>query len=283
MNDFAFSSTAFRKQSLERAVALAASRDWILEFSSGIPHSSDMVQTYLKADCRKMLHNYFPAPQKPFVLNLASLNADIFERSLSHALSNLELTRKSGARFYSIHAGFCLDPKPSELGGTLSTSGAGQRQDHWTKFISAVNTLAREAAKKGVQILIENNVVTAFNVEKHGHNPLLCVDSNELKLLVQTVNHPALGILIDTGHWKVSADAMGFELASVLDLKSDVLAFHHSDNDGRTDSNHPLTEGYWLLPLLKQFTAPITHVLEVHDQTEAEIERQRNLLFSHSP
>ena len=50
-----------------------------------------------------------------------------------------------------------------------------------------------------------------------------------------------------------------------------------TDNDGLTDSNHPLGEDYWFLPHMARFENA-RHILEVHDQSVSEIDAQRSLL-----
>ena len=62
------------------------------------------------------LHNYFPPPKKPFVLNLASLDEKIFKRSNKHIIDSIKLCSMLGKRYYSFHAGFLCDIKPNELG-----------------------------------------------------------------------------------------------------------------------------------------------------------------------
>ena len=68
------SSLAFLGMSPEEMIKEAAAHNWPLEFSSGMPFRKDMEDVYLGASIVRMPHNYFPPPEKPFVLNLASSN-----------------------------------------------------------------------------------------------------------------------------------------------------------------------------------------------------------------
>lgn len=278
MIQFAVSTMALRKQPIEAAICVARNEDFALEFSSGIPFRENMETIYLSADCRRLPHNYFPAPKLPFVLNLASGNPDIVARSRAHCEQGLRLAAQSGAPFFSAHAGFCVDPSPDRLGKPLQAVMTRPRASHWPIFIESVAALVRMAESLGIRMLIENNVLAPFNVPPDGVNPLLCADPNEIRRLLADVNSPALGILIDTGHWKVSSRTLGFELRPVLaGLEQSVQAFHHSDNDGTRDANEPVAEQYWFLSEMPNF-AHALHILEVDDQSVEDIRRQRALL-----
>ena len=73
----------------------------------------DNINKPLKACSKKYniaLHNYFPIPKKPFVLNLASFREDIFTASSAHIANAIDLSSQIGAKFYSFHAGYLIDP-----------------------------------------------------------------------------------------------------------------------------------------------------------------------------
>ena len=41
---------------------------------------NDLLDLKEKYDLRYLLHNYFPPPKEPFMLNIASLNNELFEK-----------------------------------------------------------------------------------------------------------------------------------------------------------------------------------------------------------
>src|SRR5439155_22966030 len=135
---FAVSSTAFRKQPLETIVETVRREQFCLEFSSGLPPRSDMAEFFVAATVPRLPHNYFPAPDVPFVLNLASMKPAIRQRSIEHCIQGVRLAQKVGAPFYSAHAGFCVDAKPSDLGQKISLEVTAPREDFWRLFIDAV-------------------------------------------------------------------------------------------------------------------------------------------------
>jgi len=275
---FAVSTVALSGVSLAAAIDAARSQGFALEFSSGIASSPDLVEVFLRADCLRLPHNYFPPPADPFVLNLASLNPAVVARSLAHCEQGLRLAASVRAPFYSVHAGFCGDPQPDQLGRPLGLATRSDRSAHWQVFIERVRVLARLASGLGVGLAIENNVLAAFNLASDGTHGLLCVEESEMRQLLAEVGDDTVGLLLDTGHWKVSAATLGTPLEFPLkDLESRVWCLHHSDNDGTADSNGPITPAYWFLNELDRFCHS-WHVLEVREQSLAAIAVQRHLL-----
>ena len=129
-----------------------------------------------------------------------------------------------------------------------------------------------------VDFYIENNVIAAFNIDKLGQNPLLCCDDKEMVQLVKEVNHANFGILLDTAHLKVSAQTLGFGLdAAMQSLFLITKAIHHSDNDGKVDSNNILPDDYWFLPYMA-FFKNIVHVIEVKKLSLPALYKQYQLL-----
>ena len=57
-----------------------------------------------------LLHNYFPTPKKGFVINIASFNKKIREKSLNQIKKSIIFYKKIGAKIYTFHPGFISDP-----------------------------------------------------------------------------------------------------------------------------------------------------------------------------
>jgi len=272
------STLAMMGKSAEEVISMAHKNNWALEFSSGMPYRPDMEKIFLEAPVKKYAHNYFPAPQTAFVLNLASSNTDIRETSVKHCLHGLELAKKAGSPFFSAHAGFCVDPAPSELGTKLDLSRPYSRSEHWRHFITSVKEISEAAGKMGLRFLIENNVLAPVNVHPDGSNPLFCCGANEMIKMLNEVNSFHLDILLDTGHLKVSAQTLGFDKDEAVNkLLYKVGCVHHSDNDGAFDTNDKLSAGYWFLKHMHKFATSV-HVIEVKKLTEEEINAQIKIL-----
>ena len=275
---FATSSTAFRGYSVEKIIQIADEAGLALEFSSGLPYREDMEDLFLNAPMERLPHNYFPAPRDPFVLNLASLDDVVWQRSVDHCARGLKLTAQVGAPFYSVHAGLCVDPAPSHLGKGFSLEMAYPRSEYWSKFMDTVQKLVEMAEKLDVGFHVENNVVTRQNMLPDGSSPLLCADPDECLRLVEGVRSPALGLHLDTGHLKVSANSLDFPKSDFISkVGGCIRSIHHSDNLGEEDTNDPIDLNYWFLEYMSRFGASY-HILEVHDQSPSQIQQQFDTL-----
>ena len=239
------------------------------------PHFLDTLQQSRKHRLRYLVHNYFPASEDPFVLNLASSQSDIRNRSLAHCRLAIELSRALGAEFYSVHAGFAFDPAPGELGRRMHPVAVQDREEAYRIFLQSVHELTAHAAKNAVRLAIENNVLTRENAPQGKNSLLLMVEAEELLRLSEDVRSPYLGFLIDVGHLAVSARTLGFDPVQFLEMVGGkTLAFHLSVNDGRTDQNLPFDSTAWFIPLLKGF-AHATMILECRPAPIGEIQSSR--------
>ena len=86
------------------------------------------------------------------MINLASSNKKIRELSIAHCINGLKLSKKIGAEFYSAHAGFCIDPKPSELGSSLTLTKEYDRESHFKLFINSNTQIEIIESKKPVTL-----------------------------------------------------------------------------------------------------------------------------------
>lgn len=271
------STLALRGRSVPAIIELAIQEQFALEFTSSMPFGESLLKQYTEAEVSRMPHNYFPVPETPFVLNLASTNPEIRQTSIQHCIKGLELVNKTDGPFFAAHAGFCIDPDPKELGKKLSQKQEINASENWSLFIDSVNTILQKAEELETDFLIENNVVAQMNIREDGKNPLFCGHPEEMLRLIETVNHKRLGILLDTAHLKVSAGTLGFDADEAVDsLIPVVRGIHHSDNDGRLDTNESLTNDYWFLKHLYKFEVP--QVIEVKDLTVEQIHQHLDLL-----
>lgn len=173
------SSIAFKGYSVPEMIQICKQNNLNLEFSSGLPHITEMETLYLDASIRKMPHNYFPAPRVPFVINLASQDEKIKRTSIDHCIASLKLAKKSNSPFYAAHAGFCFDPEPWQLGNEILV-GNYNREISRTLFLDSVHEVLETADHLKIDFLIENNVLLPF-IYKDGISPLLCCEAEEIR------------------------------------------------------------------------------------------------------
>src|ERR1700740_97117 len=163
--EIAISSIAYLGKPVEEFISSCEKNEFIPEFSSGMPYRPDMEKVFLNSPFKKKFaHNYFPAPEIPFVINLASNDKEIRKKTIEHCVRGMQLSEKAGAPFFSAHAGFCIDPKPDELGQQLSKTKNLNREAHWPIFIDSVWEVLKRTKETGLGFLIENNVLAKMNV-----------------------------------------------------------------------------------------------------------------------
>ncbi|MEK7218324.1 MAG: sugar phosphate isomerase/epimerase family protein [Patescibacteria group bacterium] len=192
-----------------------------------------------------LLHNYFPPPPEPFVLNLASVDARIRERSMALVRRALSLSAALGAPLYSVHAGFVTDPTLAFIFPKPDRPDAGQ--EALRRFVESIRGLLPFAERAGVRLLVENNVC-----ERHNMGTLLLQTTDEFQEFFGMIASPFLGILVDTGHLNVSAATYGFNRMEFIAVLAPYIgAFHLHDNDGSADQHRPVEEGSWITGVLR--------------------------------
>ena len=275
------SSCAFETNNVVEMIQLASENNLTLEFSSGIKYTPNLEEIFLNAKIPRFLHNYFPPPKIPFVINLASADEVIRRLSINHCLNGLMLAKSTGSNFFSAHAGFCIDVEPKFLGNPFPKDDAYDRFQNMDLFIDSIEEIISFAEDKGMIFCIENNVVSQFNISSEGKNPFLCGDPDEILYVLNHFNSKHLALLLDTGHLKVSAKSLGFDLISSTEKLFDkIYAVHHNENDALTDTNMPLDKNYWFSKFMPSLNDQIFHVLEVKNISLSLIKSQIKLLES---
>lgn len=235
----------------------------------------------LTQDMHFQIHNYFPPPADPFVLNLGSLDSQTGDRSVAHVEQALEWCAALGADRYSFHAGFLLDPKVNELGKRIPSRRLFDRDECTEIFISRVSRLAEIAARAGITLMIENNVLSAKNASEFPANPLLMCDPQECQKIMGLLPD-SVRLLVDVAHLKVSANSLNFEPSQMFDLCHErIAAYHLSDNNGLEDSNQQFGEDAWFWPHLKPDVG--YYSVEVYGCTPEILLQQVNLVRSKIP
>ena len=221
------------------------------------------------------LHNYFPPPKKSFVLNLASLDEKIFKRSNKHIIDSMKLCSMLGKKYYSFHAGFLCDIKPSELGKKIKKKKIFPRNACLVKFISRIKNLSIKAKKLGVKLMIENNVLSSNNLKEFKINPFLMADPEECKYVLDNVPKN-VGLLVDVAHVKVSSKSLNFKAKKMFDLNSErIFGYHLSDNDGLRDSNKTFHSNSWFWKYLKNDKK--YYSIEVYDNDPKKLRKLQKL------
>lgn len=243
-----------------------------IELGAGVSVDKDSLSKLVDLKCQFLVHNYFPQPSEPFVLNLASNDGGILRRSLALVSEALTLTARLDVAFYSIHAGFVTDPTNSGDTGFVFPPPASpdETQLAMGRFIKALEIPIEYANHIGVGLLVENNVCSP---ERRGK--LLLQTAEEFLALFRALPSPHVGILLDTGHLNVTARTFGFDrMAFIAQVAPYVRAFHVHDNDGITDTHQPVQHGSWVLDVLgRQEFSGLPIVVEAKFDDAANIRR----------
>lgn len=240
-----------------------------LELGSGVAYDPDARQKIIARSKKTniLLHNYIPAPEIPFVLNLAARDADTLGKSTNLVKTALEISHDIGASFYAVHSGFAYDAQPQFLGKKQTHLAHYPLSEAHNVFLASMIDLAQYARSLGVILLIENNVLPAFNLIDGANKSYLVVGPDDSLEVLNTLASLGVGLLLDTGHLAVSAQALQFSPVEFIEtMRYYIKAFQLSDNDGTIDSHSPITPDSWVLPQLKTFSedTPVTFEVNGH-------------------
>jgi sugar phosphate isomerase/epimerase len=212
-----------------------------VELGGGVEVDANWLTVASDSDLTCLLHGYFPPPRESFVFNLASDDADVAQRSMDHVRAAVDASVALGAPFYSLHSGFITDPVGYD-GATfvLPDPADGQTEAARERFSERLKVVLREAQSRGVGLLVENNVCQQQHRDK-----VLMHSPDEIVAFIEGFHEPGLGLLLDTGHLRVSAKTLGFEeVRAVERLRGFVMATHLHMNNGLQDQHLPAdTEG----------------------------------------
>ena len=249
-----------------------------IELSGGsyIPDVENKILSLRQLGANLMLHNYFPPPPNPFVFNLASKNIDVVSKSMELAREAIRLSSLAESKFFALHGGFLIDPKPSELGKPIAKSLTRDRMEALDQFKGNITKLIEFAEESNVRLLVENNVLSLRNYETFGENPLLFVEPQEILNFIEEMGNK-VGLLLDIGHLKVSTSTLRLSLREAFELLSPVVeGYHLSENDGIADDHRALVSDSWILSELGDNSSFVT--LEIHSQDISEIQHSVKLL-----
>lgn len=221
-----------------------------------------------------LIHNYFPPPKTPFVLNLASQNETLLKKSITQVKRAIRLCKKLNIKFYTFHAGYAQDP---DINFNFNKNKEVDYEASFRLFLRTIKNIGEYAKKHKVRLGIENNPSYTFfgDVSKF----TLMTSLENFKEFFDKIEPKNLGILLDLGHLKVSANRLKFNrLNFVKDLKEKVLAVHVHENNGKIDSHEGLNRGSWCFGVIKKYFKEKPIILESTRQNLKKILSDRALL-----
>jgi len=250
------SSACFKSDTIKGSVETLAMNGFNnIELSGGTKYYDriefDILELKERYDLNLLLHNYFPPPRDPFMLNLASLNNDVYKKSIELCKNAIRLSKKFGSKHYGVHAGFLIDFSPSEAGKKISYQHLNDRQKAIKRFCNAWDMLIDEA-NNDVSLYVENNVLSSTNARTYTErNPLLLTDHESYLELKEYMD---FNLLLDIAHLKVSTNSLGLDFDEELEKLLQISDYIHlSNNNGLHDQNKPFTKNSSLIRKIKKY------------------------------
>nr|NQU94577.1 sugar phosphate isomerase/epimerase [Bacteroidota bacterium] len=207
---------------------------------------NDLIELKEKYGLSYLLHNYFPPPEEPFVLNLASPDDRIFKQSIDHFLRAIELSSKLGSKKYGLHAGYFIDPQVSELGNRITKYGQLNKAEAVDRFCEGFQILTNK--QNDIELYLENNVVSQMNFETYGDVPFMLTHFEDYIQLSKKINFK---MIVDVAHLKVSCRTLQLGFEEEFNKFMNVSDYIHlSDNNGAEDQNKPFSNDSEIIKLL---------------------------------
>lgn len=225
-----------------------------IELSGGTKYyegyEEDLFELKDKYNLHYLLHNYFPPPKHDFILNLASLNNEIYQKTLEHYEEAISLSRKLGVKKFGFHAGYFIDFNIHEVGKNISLTELYNKEKVLEKFCEGYNYLKEKA--KDIELYVENNVLSHTNsITFKGRCPFMLTDYKGYEELKSYIDFK---LLLDVAHLNVSANSLNIDFDEQL-IKMIAISdyIHLSDNDGFHDQNMCFSDDSDILNILKDY------------------------------
>lgn len=187
-----------------------------------IEDADELLKRY--PDAKFVIHNYFPPPKDPFMMNLAAQDEDIRQRSLDVCRRAIELCSRRGTEFYSFHPGFRVT---GALDMDFSLSGKiVPYEDAFRNFTRSLEKIISYAREHRIKVAVENL--------EHKNNAYMMTRPDEFARVLEVF--PEVFVLLDLGHLKIASRRLCFTIEEFIScVQGSVVGMHVHDNDGRSD------------------------------------------------
>ena len=202
------------------------------------------------------------------MVNLASCNDKIYRQSIEHYEKCIRMLKRIDCKFLSVHAGFMVEVGANEIGRKLSSGIVYEEDSAYERFCNAYEHILKECTKNGIELYLENNVLSAENYEEFEyHNYLMMTDYSSILKMREKLD---FNLLLDLGHLHVSAQTLRRDFRDECSrLKKYVKWIHISENNGISDEHKPLKAGS---EILEEFHKVYVQGLNVTLETIGNIE-----------
>jgi sugar phosphate isomerase/epimerase len=220
-------------------------------------------------------HNYFRPVPDEFVVNLASPDNEIRQRSVSYVKDGIDFCARHSIERYTVHAGFRIDP---DTDFQFETKEMPSLSTSMETFIHSLERVLQYAETQDVQVGVENNVVRSHHIND-GSPVVLLSNPEEVAMLLDRVD---VDLLLDIGHLNVAANTLDFDRERFLNIVAPhVRSIHLHTNDGTTDQHKSVGPEDWALSVWDRFSGVETTV-EAHFNESTALIQHLSFVRSHS-
>lgn len=218
-----------------------------------------------------LIHNYFPPQKDNFVLNLATKNPDLREKTLNLIRQAINLSKKFGNNLYTIHPGYRYDLLPKLKEGFFIKES--QRSNYKEDFYQTLNKVLDEIIPDGFKIAVEN-LCPQSSDERYS---FLAGPEDIEQFLNYYHDRPNVGILLDFGHLNVASNRLIFDKETIVNnlfvkYPDRIFGIHISENDNQVDYHNISSLDSWQIEFLYKFKEKIRSipiVLEWHSSANS--------------
>jgi len=204
------------------------------------------------------------------------MNELIRTQSRDLIIKALQWSCELESKFYAIHAPFRLDPLIKNLGKGFRLGKLADYNTTVELFCAEYFELRSLAKKYGVELSIENNVLSATDFKEFGTNHPFIFTGADHEQFSDYLGEE-VSFLIDYGHLKVSANSLKFDpIQALKELTPKIKWCHLSDNNGLEDLNGAFGINAWFIEHLNTLSVPST--LEIYKKDVKELKKITKIL-----
>jgi sugar phosphate isomerase/epimerase len=205
-----------------------------------------------------LIHGYFPAPEKSFILTFSSRDKSVTDKSFALAEKAFRLCKKYNVPYYSFHPGFLFDGYEKPNGHfAFHMETELSYEEALSTFLENFNALHEIAGKYGIALVVENLFENDSILGGDGRRSSLNCSFEEFDDILGKLPSNS-GILLDLGHLNISANYLKFNKYDYIDrligkYGDRIYELHLSSNNGYFDEHLPLCDDDWQLEALDRF------------------------------
>jgi len=247
-----------------------------------IDHNENLLKLLKQYNFNYIVHHYFPPAKEPFIINLASQNKQILQKSIDQIIKSIDFCNDCNVKIFSFHAGFRVDP---DMNLKFDLHNIIKYQTSFNTFKDSVLKIADYARGKNIKVAIENNVLSKYNLVDGRNKLLLMCEAWEFEKLFQEIKSENLGILLDLGHLKVTSNLLKFNANNFIEnFKNKIYLVHIHENDGEVDEHKCIKKGDWSLKVMQKYfkSLDIPVVLECKCNSKKELNNSLKILTGYN-